>query len=148
MNPASTSETLPTGGIPGMSHGSGTPLPSNWQEALLSLIVSRVALIQLESKDAINDGVRRATCIVAAVICAFFAWALLLAGGIAAISNFTGWPWYWLAIAAAAAHLLASIGFARTMKAPCHPSFPVTRSEFQKDREWLENIQKTRKSNV
>ena len=131
-----------------MSHGPIGPLPSNWREALLCLVASRVELIQLESKDAISDAVQRATRIVAAVICAFFAWALLLAGGIAAISHFTDWPWYWLAIAAAAAHLLASIGFARTMKAPCHPPFPVTRSEFQKDREWLENIQKTRKSNV
>lgn len=133
---------------PGTTPEGDAPLPSNWREGLLSLIASRVDLIQLESKDAAEQGARRAVLIVAAVICIFFTWALLLAGGIVAISHLTAWPWYWLAITAAAIHLTAAVILARAAKFSGPPSFPVTRAEFQKDREWIENFQKTPKSNV
>jgi uncharacterized membrane protein YqjE len=148
LNPATDSETPPPAENPGTHGGRDGPLPSNWREALLGLIASRVALIQLESKEAAGDGMRRAIRIVAIVICAFFTWALVLAGGIAAIANATTWPWYWIAMIAAAVHLVVAIILARTVKSPDHPPFPVTRAEFQKDREWIENFQKTRKSNV
>jgi uncharacterized membrane protein YqjE len=124
-----------------------SPLPSNWREALLSLIASRVTIIQLESKEAASLGARRAVLIVAAVICLFFTWALLLAGGIAAISHWTTWPWYWIAITAAVIHMATAVLLARIAKSSDQPSFPVTRAEFQKDREWIENFQKTPKSN-
>ena len=133
---------------PDTNIGGNAPLPSNWREALLSLIASRVALIQLESKEAAALGARRAVLIVAAVICLFFTWALLLAGGIAAISHLTTWPWYWIALTAAAIHMAAAVLLAKTAKSSDQPSFPVTRAEFQKDREWIENFQKTPKSNA
>jgi cytochrome bd-type quinol oxidase subunit 2 len=114
---------------------------------LLTLIASRVTLVQLESQDAAKAGARRGLLLIAVLVCAFFAWALLLAGGIAASSQLTGWSWYWIAIAASGAHLAAALMFARTAKKPGPPAFPITRNEFQKDREWIENFQKTRKSN-
>jgi len=140
--------------IPSPTENPGTPqsndsrLPSNWREAILSLIASRFALIQLESKDAAADGLKRLTSVIAAVICIFFTWALLLAGGIAAIAHATGTPWYWISVAAASAHLLIAIILVNSAKTQGSPHFPITLSEFQKDREWLENFQKTRKSNV
>jgi cytochrome bd-type quinol oxidase subunit 2 len=121
--------------------------PSNWRSALLTLIASRVTLVQLESQDAAKAGARRGLLLVAVLVCAFFTWALLLAGGIAAISQITAWPWHWIAIAASGAHLAAALLFARTARKPGPPVFPVTRTEFQRDREWIENFQKTRKSN-
>ncbi len=147
MNPADSREVPPSAGNPGPPLSEGSPSPSNWREAILSLIASRVALIQLEFKDAAADGVRRFIRVIAVVGCVLFSWALLLAGGIAAISHATGWPWYWIAMAAAAAHLQAAVIFAQSAKTQGRPSFPVTRSEFQKDREWLENFQKTQKFN-
>jgi uncharacterized membrane protein YqjE len=147
MNPLTDSEMPPPVETPGADRGGDAPLPSNWREALLTLISSRVALIELEFKEAAADKAKRGIRMVAAVICVFFTWALLLAGGIAAVSNSTGWPWYWIAMAAAAAHLLLAVVFAMAAKSPDHPPFPVTRAEFQKDREWIENFQKTRKSN-
>ncbi len=114
----------------------------------MGLVSSRIALIELESKEAAKGGARRAIALMAAIICVFFTWALLLAGGIAAISAATGWPWHWVAMAGAAIHLLAAIILIRRAKPSDQPAFPVTRSEFQKDREWIENLQKTRKSNV
>lgn len=122
--------------------------PANWREALLTLIASRVSLIQLESKDAAREAARRAAFTVALVAALFFTWALLLAGGIAALADATGWKWYWIALGASATHLIAAICLARAAKATGPPVFPVTRAEFQKDREWIENLQHNRKSNV
>jgi hypothetical protein len=147
MNPPPDAENPMPEQLPGNSRDFETPLPSNWREALHTLIASRVSLIRLESKEAAKDGAKRAISMLVVVICAFFAWALLLAGGVAAISNATGWPWYWIAIAAAGFHMAAAMILAGAAKKPATPAFPVTLAEFQKDREWIENFQKTRKSN-
>jgi H+/Cl- antiporter ClcA len=113
----------------------------------MALIAARVALIELESKDLAKAGVRCATLIAAACGCFVFSWALLLAGAVSLVSEMTGWPWNRVALAAAALHLLAGIILVRRAKPAGESSFPVTRAEFQKDREWIENYQKTRKSN-
>lgn len=129
--------------------GRQEPRPENWREALMALIASRIALIQLEARDAAKQRVRRVVGMIAAVICLFFTWALLLAGGIAAISSATGCPWHWLAIGAAALHLLLALLLLKGGSAdPTAPAFPLTRAEFQKDREWIENFQKKPKSNA
>jgi uncharacterized membrane protein YqjE len=147
MNPADTREIPPSPENPGPPQSGASHFPSNWREAILTLVASRVTLIQLESKDAAADALRRLIRITAVVICVFFTWSLLLAGGIAAIAHATGWPWYWIAMGAAAAHLQATFIFAQSARTPGRPPFPVTRSEFKKDREWLETFLKTRKSN-
>jgi len=148
MNPMShTAPTHPEDNTGG-HQDAGNPLPSNWREALLTLIASRTRLLQLESKQAAKDGARRVALLVGVVFCAFFTWALLLAGLIAAVSKAAAWPWYWIAIGTAAVHLAAALLFARAAKSQRAPAFPVTRAEFQKDREWIENFQKPRKSNI
>ena len=121
--------------------------PANWRVALMDLIASRFALIELESKDAAKDGARRAALIAAACGCAVFAWALLLAGGISLIAESCGWPWNLMAIGAAVLHLLAGIILASLAKPSTGASFPVTRAEFHKDREWIQNLHTTKKSN-
>ncbi|MEO5916475.1 MAG: phage holin family protein [Luteolibacter sp.] len=113
----------------------------------MGLIASRVALIQLESKDAARDGAKRAGLFLAVVGCVFFAWTLLLAGGVSLIASSTGWPWAWVAIGVAVFHLLLAVIFAKLAKPSGNPAFPHTRAEFQKDREWIENFQKAKKSN-
>lgn len=121
--------------------------PANWIEALMALISSRIALIQHEARESANTGVKRVVRLVVAVICLFFAWILLLAGALGAIASASGWPWYWLAIAAAGLHLLVAILLASSCSKSGTPAFPITRAEFQKDREWIESIQKKPKSN-
>lgn len=148
MNPATDNQTPPPEADADTHRAGGPAQPSNWGEALMGLVSSRIALIELECKEAARGGARRALSIVAAIICVFFTWALLLAGGIAAIAASTGWVWYWVAIAGAAIHLVAAIIVFNRAKPSGQSAFPVTRSEFQKDREWIENLQKTRKSNV
>ena len=147
MNPV-----LPDGGPgPGESgtrsgHGPFPAPPANWRVALMDLIASRLALIQLESKDLVRQGIRHVICLVAACFCLFFTWALGVAGLVALIAHAAGWPWHWVALAAAGLHLLSAVILAQLAKPAGVSAFPVTRSEFQKDREWIENLQKTKKS--
>lgn len=129
--------------------GSTESRPLNWSEALIALISSRVALIQLEARDAARQRTRRVAAVIVATLCLFFTWALLLAGGIAAIASASGWPWHWLALGAAALHLfLAVLLLNAGSSKPGAQAFPLTRAEFRKDREWIENFQKKPKSNA
>jgi hypothetical protein len=146
MNDMDTSPRSELDGFPSGADSSN-PLPTNWREALLGLIAARFALIQIESKQAAKAGAGRAARLVAAVICVFFTWALILAGGIAALSHQTGWPWAWIALAAGGLHLVAAIILFQTAGRGAAPTFIATRAEFQKDREWIENFQKNPKSN-
>lgn len=147
MNSVSDSEFPPPVESPRAAGAPETSLPANWREALLNLIASRVSLIQLESRQAAKDGASRLTRLIAVVICAFFFWALALTGGIAAIAQATGTAWFWIAMIAAVIHLAAAVLLAASAKGRSAPAFSVTRAEFQKDREWIENFQKHKKSN-
>ena len=131
---------LSTGEQPSSAEPDGS-----WLDALYSLLAARAALFQYESKAAARQWVRIAALLTVAAAAAAIAWLLLVAGGVAALSASTGWPWYWLAIAAAVLHLLAAticLGFAKTAKPP---TFPLTQSEFQKDRAWLKSLTTPRK---
>ncbi len=121
--------------------------PANWREALMSLIASRLTLVELEAKEAGKEAARRGSSLAAAVGCIVFAWALLLAGGVSWIAKSIECPWDKVAIGFAVIHLLAGIILARLAKPSAATAFPVTRAEFKKDREWIENFQKTKKFN-
>jgi hypothetical protein len=110
---------------------------ANWREALLALMESRISLIRLESKDAAGNLARRLVLWITIGICAFFTWALILTGGISLLAEKTHYPWYAITLVCAAAHLLAALILASLAKKPSPPAFPVSRSELQKDREWI-----------
>ena len=148
MNPQTESETPHPAEHETAGRSGDSPFPANWKDALQGLASSRIALIQHESREAAGQVARRVVAAIAAVICVFFTWALLVAGGIAIVSDATGWRWGWVTIGAAAIHLLAAVIFARTANSRGAETFPITRSEFQKDREWITNLQKARKSNA
>ncbi len=113
----------------------------------MDLLASRFTLIELESKDAAKEGARRAGLIAAACGCAVFAWALLLAGGIPLIAGLCGCSWSLVALGAAILHLVTGFILISLAKPSAGPSFPVTRAEFQKDREWIQNFHTTKRSN-
>lgn len=112
----------------------------------MDLIAARLTLIQLESQDAAQAAGRRSILIATACACGFFTWGLLLVSGISIISRTTGWPWDWVATGLAALHLLVGIILAQSAKSSGKPAFPITRAEFQKDRKWIENFNKTKRS--
>jgi threonine/homoserine/homoserine lactone efflux protein len=107
----------------------------------MALIASRVELIRLEARQSAKSGASRAIRMAAAAFCMLFAWMLLLAGGITALSACSGWAWHWVALATAVLHLLLAWLLILSCKA-APPAFPATLAEFQKDREWIENFQK------
>lgn len=113
----------------------------------MSLVATRLTLIELEAKGAAKQAAKRGSSLAAAVGCAVFAWALLLAGGVSMIAKSANLPWDQVAVGTAILHLMAGIILARLAKPSAATAFPVTRAEFQKDREWIENFQKTQKSN-
>jgi uncharacterized membrane protein YqjE len=123
-----------------------TPCP-DWRTALMTLIAARVALIEMESKDLAQDLSRRLLWLILAVGCSVFAWLLILAGGISLASDASGLSWNKLAIGTALLHLVAAILFTRLAKPTSRRAYPFTRAEFSKDREWIENFQKIKKSN-
>ena len=145
MNPSPEMQDPPAVDDSGPRRANSDP-PKNWRDALMLLIACRIALIQLEAKQAAKSGASRAIRLAAAAFCLVFAWMLLLAGGIAAISASTSWAWQWVALVTAALHLLLAWILIISSKAS-PPAFPATRAEFQKDREWIESIQKKPKSN-
>jgi uncharacterized membrane protein YqjE len=141
MISSSGTDATPTSG----DLGSSPEALRNWQQALVELVRSRVALIRLESQGAVRQGVRTAAAGVVAALALGFAWALLLVGGIGALAMAAHWPWYWIALAAALLHVGAAGLCAVLLRAAKAPTFPVTRNEFQKDREWLQNLKSPRK---
>lgn len=112
----------------------------------MALIATRLELIQLESKEVATSAIKGILFIAAACIAIVFAWATLLAGGISLIAEAGHWPWNRVALAAAGVHILVAIILAKLAKPSGREVFSVTRSEFKKDREWIENLHKPNKS--
>jgi Putative Actinobacterial Holin-X, holin superfamily III len=146
---SSSSDNLPpSASASSARESSETNAPfTHWRVALMDLLAARLSLIQLESQDAARETTRRVALIAVASAATFFAWALLLAGGVSLLSQSTGWPWNLIAIGFAAIHLVIGIILSQSAKPSGNPSFPVTRAEFQKDREWIENFNRNKKSN-
>ncbi len=145
MSPSSDTGPASSTAAPKVEEGSDRP--QNWREALMTLLATRVDLIRLESQEVAGTVARRAGFYAAACGFALFGWALLLAGAIGLISETTEWPWSWVCVGAALLHLLLAILFSKLASPRAKVAFPVTRAEFQKDREWIENLHKPTKSN-
>ncbi len=144
----SASDTLSASpGEPAIPVQSQDSLPANWREALMSLIATRLSLIELEAKDAAKEVATRGAALIVAVGFIIFAWLLLLAGGVSLIAKSANLPWDQVAIGLAVLHFLGGVIFARLAKRSATTAFPITRTEFKKDREWIENFQKAKKSN-
>ena len=149
MNPSSDAhsrslEVAPSEPSPAASESA--PFPANWQTALDALITSRLSLFQLESKEALVKAARSLIFITAGALAILFAWGLILVGIIQLIHLSTQWPWHWVALAAGGLHLLIALILVNLAKPSNKSAFPVTRAEFQKDREWLHQVLKTKKS--
>jgi len=115
--------------------------PLNWKSAIAGLVSSRLAILQAESQEASRAGIKKIVAFIAAAILLLFAWGLALAGGIAAIATGFAFPWYWVALIVCALHVITAVILVTNAKSTNSGFFPVTRSEFKKDREWLENFQ-------
>jgi uncharacterized membrane protein YqjE len=121
------------------------PAPPDWKNAISGLVSSRLAIFQVESQEVGKTAVKKVIALVVAAVCLLFAWGLILAGGIAAIATSLVIDWYWIAFIAAVLHLIVAVILVTNAKSSAGEFFPVTRSEFKKDREWIENFQNRKK---
>lgn len=138
-NPSDTSTT------PVQPLAAGEPAvaaPESWVEALATLLAVRIALFRYESRAAAGHWVGIALRLGLAALAVLLAWLLLLAGGVAALAVATGWAWHWLALGTGAAHLLLAWILLKSAKTSHPTAFPLTRSEFEKDRVWLNTLTK------
>lgn len=119
-----------------------TTLPQDWKEALLALVTSRVAIVSLEAKEAATSALGRLVPLLIGTVCLVGFWALLVAGAVGGIAAATDWKWYHVAFAAAGVHFLIAAIALLIAKAKRSAPFPVTRAEFEKDREWLNQLNK------
>ena len=151
--------------MPGRDHPSdlSTPSPDEDNEpgvrgtfasladGLRQYLQARGELLSIESREAGQVAARKGVlgAILAAAV--FLAYGLLLAAAVSLAGYWLGgilpgeWSqfgWQTAALAAAVLHLvIAAACFRALRKQPDQPLFEVTRSEFQKDRQWLNDQQ-------
>ena len=118
----------------------GRGLPEDWKEALGTLVSSRLEMIRIEAKTASSDAARKFAFLAAGLFALLSAWVLLVSAAIAAIAANSAWQWFHVAFAFAGAHLLIGAMLLLSLKSGKKVGFPVTRAEFQKDREWLNRL--------
>lgn len=117
--------------------GAANAARGNWVEAIFGLIESRAAIISLEAKDAVGNGLAKLVPLLICLFCVFATWALTVAAAIGCVANATDWRWYEITCAMAALHMVFAVAAFLIAKKRKPVPFPVTRSEFEKDREWL-----------
>lgn len=122
-------------------HGERPESVPSWVGSLFELFQSRIALAQLEAKHAAADGLTRIMMLVVAAFLLVVAWFLLLAAVAGVMHAYAGFAWYWTCLALAGIHLLAILLAVRRVRAAREFPFQYTRSEIQKDLEWLHNLQ-------
>lgn len=136
-----------TGGHPGDATHPPDARPPSWVESLADLVGTRIALIQAEAKQAAANRAGRIAKIVASVFLVICAWLLLMAAVAGLLHAHAGFAWYWGCLSLGGIHLLAIAMLLRSARSPGQPAFQHTRSEFQKDREWLQNLKNSKSGN-
>lgn len=114
--------------------------PANWREALADLVSARAALVEIEAREVAKRASQKGIAVGVLLGALFFTWALLLAGGIGLLAAKLEISWGWIALAAALLHGIAAALAVVKLRAPSPPSFSITRSEFERDREWFKNL--------
>ncbi len=139
MNPDSS-------GMPG-SKAQGDPvlgegrISENWKEAIPSLLVSRIGIFRIEAQDVIEVLAKKLILWIVTVFCLVATWGLLTAGLIGVISAHYNCPWYFAAFSLGGVYLFISLLMLLIIKRIKKiESFPITCGEFEKDRQWLNQL--------
>jgi len=132
--------------LPPTPNDSSMPAEHSWQSALAEFVGTRLELIRIESQEAAQVAKKRTSLTIALSIIASAAWLSFIAGIIGLTAHYSNVTWWMSALAAAGIHALIAIMLISRLKQPTPPLFTATRSEFQKDRLWMQHL-KTPKSN-
>lgn len=113
----------------------------NWKVAIPDLIASRIGIFRIEAGDATEVLTKKLIMLGVTVFCLIATWGLLTAGLIGWISAYFNVAWYFTAFSIGAIHLLIALTMINFIKRSKKiESFPITRAEFEKDREWLNQL--------
>jgi len=116
------------------------------KDAAAAWLAARAELVRLEAREAAGVALKRGLLAALFAGMAVFAWALLMAGLIGSISAGTGFAWYWVAMIVAGMHAAVAFAAGLALSRPGTPVFETTRNELEKDRLWLEDLQRRIKS--
>jgi uncharacterized membrane protein YqjE len=115
--------------------------PESWKEAIPSLITSRLEIFKFEAQDALGAVAKKLILLGVIIFCLIATWVLLTAGLVGLISAHFNCAWYFSAFSISGVHLLIALIMLLIVKgSKKSESFPVTREEFEKDREWLNQL--------
>ena len=110
--------------------------------AVADFFESRAALVATESKAALVQFVLVALCLVATLLFFAFGYIFLLATAVVAIANLANVSWLWIALDAAALHILIALIFLLiALNRIKRPIFRESAAELKKDREWLKSLE-------
>ncbi len=116
-------------------------LPGSWKDAIPSLIASRFGIFRIEAQDALEVVTKKLILWGVAVFCLIATWGLLTAGLIGLISVQFKCAWYFAALSLGGGYLLMALVMLLIInRSKKTKSFPITQEEFEKDREWLNQI--------
>ncbi len=116
-------------------------LPSNWKEAIPALIASRIGIFRIEVQDAIEVVAKKLILWGIVAFCMIATWGLLTAGLIGLISVQFNCAWYFAALSLGGGYLLIALAMLLIInRSKKIESFSITREEFEKDREWLNQL--------
>lgn len=119
--------------------------PSNdWRAATVEFLSARFALVCLESHEAKKviavKGISLWLCIASAV----FTWITACFATLGFITQHYHIAWWKVLFCISLFHLIISCVSLVFFRKKSAPIFPVTRSEFQKDQEWLQATNKSK----
>jgi len=114
---------------------------------LAGFVESRFALFAKESKILLVQMLALAACLLAALMFFAFGYVFLIVGAVVSLARVAQISWVWVALIAAGLHFLLAIiclliARNRMIKSP----FPELAAELKKDREWLRNLEQTKRS--
>lgn len=108
---------------------------------ILDYLQIRLALFGLEVREARLELIRRAICLAGGLFFILIAYGCLLTGGIAGLAALFGCKWFVIALIAAFLHLgIAVFLLLSAARKFAAPPFRDTLNEFEKDRQWLNDL--------
>ncbi len=108
--------------------------------ALVTLITARIAIISAESGEAFSLATRKAILGLTGAIFLLLCWVLVLAALMGAVPAVSSLQWYHVAFIAAGFHLVLVVIAVLGLRKKTAPTYTITKSEFNKDRQWLTTV--------
>jgi uncharacterized membrane protein YqjE len=116
-------------------------------DALVSFFVRRFRLFSRESKAALGRLLALLMLLVTALLFFVFGYIFLIATAVASVAALAQVPWLWIALIAAALHIVLALICLLSARAIMQkPVFGETAAELRKDREWLRKLDETTRS--